>query len=315
MLKHFYNMTMLFDATLCNPNGDRIDNRPRIDAIRGTCFLLAESFKGRIRDAAVHLFEGEPGCRVFLRHPKECDLTLEDRNDEVAKLAKGKKADATAIACQEFFDNRTFGIVPGGGKENLQTWAGPFQMSSEIHSVDRVNLCERQITRQMKSRRSDLKKKKDDNGDSTEKLEVSQGAQFGDKYHIEYGLFVAHAELYPFRAERTGFSENDVARLATAMHNAWYYAASGSKRGMRFQGLWVYQHPNDKPATSPQVYEQFIKVGHFDATDDNPYPRGIEDYEGQILVDEKLPKKHKIKVAHIPADAALSGKDFKLRFK
>jgi len=229
-LKHRSELLFLYDATLCNPNGDPLDaNRPRIDEETGKCLVTDVRLKRTVRDYLIEKgYDGkaDPNKDVFVR-------------DDDGKVVTGAKRAESYKNKEEylrkFIDVRLFGGVSapkkaekkgkandeaeeGGGDEEKTDlnktfhFTGPVQfgMGKSLHSV-RVNFIK-------------------GTGAFATKEESIQRT-FREEFNIAYGLIGFHGVVNEKAAKYTGTTQADVDELIEAVWNGTKGLLTRSKKG------------------------------------------------------------------------------------
>ena len=244
-----YDFVLLFDVVNGNPNGDPdAGNLPRLDPETNRGLVTDVCLKRKIRNYAELAKSNEVGFAIYVqensilneKHRKAYVALRPD--DEKAKKDKklnprdDKEADALrSFMCENFFDVRTFGAVMSTGV-NCGQVRGPVQMSFAT-SIEPVVPLEISITRMAATSEAE-KTKKAEGGDD----ERSDNRTMGRKYIIPYGLYRAHGFVSAKLAEKTGFSDDDVAFLWEALKNAFEHDRSAARGEMAVRKLIVFKH-------------------------------------------------------------------------
>ena len=175
--------------------------------------------------------------------------------------------------CANYYDVRTFGAVMNTGKGDSSAWCGNVRGPVQINfakSIDRVYIQDISITRQAKT---------------TEERQSQNGnTEMGRKSIIPYGLYRVEGYVSANLAQKvTGFSEDDLELLWTAIINMFEHDRSAARGKMCVRKLYVFKH-NSKLGNAPaNVLFDKIKVNRIT---ENP-PRSFNDYE--IIVDTNMP--------------------------
>lgn len=231
-LKSRSELLFLYDATLCNPNGDPLDaNRPRIDEETGKCLVTDVRLKRTIRDYLIENgYDGKSSADkdVFIR-------------DEDGKVVTGqKRSDAYKDKdeyLKKFIDVRLFGGVSapkkkdtkskkdapsdddddGRGDENTDTkktfhFTGPVQfgMGKSLHPV-RVNFI------------------KGTGAFATKEDSIQR--TFREEYNIAYGLIGFHGVINEKAAVHTKTTTTDIDDMIKAVWNGTKGLLTRSKKG------------------------------------------------------------------------------------
>lgn len=255
-LSRRHDFVLLFDVANGNPNGDPdAGNMPRLDPETSHGLVTDVCLKRKIRNYAEIARGGETGYAIYVqegailneKHRKAylavrpedgnavADRKLNPRSDEEADLLR-------RFMCDNFFDVRAFGAVMSTGV-NCGQVRGPVQFSF-ARSVEPVVPQEIAITRAAATNEAE-RTKRSDGGD-----ERIENRAIGRKHIIPYGLYRAHGFVSAKLAERTGFSESDVAFLWEALQNMFEHDRSAARGEMSVRKLVVFEHANALGAAS-----------------------------------------------------------------
>lgn len=268
-----YEFVYLFDVTNGNPNGDPdAGNMPRLDPETNQGLVTDVALKRKIRNYTALEKEGELGYTIYMQ-----EKSILNNQHELAYSALGlvptekklpkdeaKARELTAWMCKNFFDVRAFGAVMTT-KVNTGQVRGPVQLAF-ASSIDPVVPMEVAITRVAVTSKEDAEKK---------------DREMGRKYILPYGLYRVHGFISAKLAERTGFSEDDLALLWRALTNLFEHDRSAARGEMAARKLIVFKH--DHPmgnAPAHQLFEK-IKVQRVDGQVDTP-ARSFADYRVDI---------------------------------
>ncbi|SHF05343.1 type I-B CRISPR-associated protein Cas7/Csh2 [Caloramator proteoclasticus] len=190
----------LYDAKLCNPNGDPDEeNRPRMDYEREINLVSDLRLKRYIRDYLLDL-----GYDIFVRGVDGKTVNAEGRTKEFKEFTDEWILD-------NLIDVRMFGATMPVKGDN-KTFIGPVQFNWG-YSLNKVELLESSITSHFSS----------DTGNS-------QGA-IGKDYRVKYSLIAFFGVVSGKRAEKTKLKEEDLQLLDKAMKYAIVNLATRSKVG------------------------------------------------------------------------------------
>ena len=255
-IKNRYDFVILFDVENGNPNGDPdAGNMPRIDPETGYGLVTDVCLKRKIRNYVETLKEDEKGYRIYIK-----DGVPLNRSDAEAistlgidpDLKAAKKADPDIDAklrdymCENYFDIRTFGAVMTTfvkGALNCGQVRGPVQLSF-ARSVDPIVPQEVTITRVAITTEADAEKK---------------GTEMGRKHIVPYALYRAEGYVSANLARKTtGFSEDDLKLLWTAILNMFENDHSAARGKMAVRELIVFKH--DSELGNAPAYKLFDSV-------------------------------------------------------
>jgi CRISPR-associated protein Csd2 len=244
--------------------------------------------KRKIRNYVALEKEEDAGYAIYMQeksvlnnqHKKEYDALGIEPDKKGKKLPKEvEKARAlTEWMCRNFFDVRTFGAVMTTEVNSGQV-RGPVQMAFSS-SIDPVVPMEVSITRMAVTNERDLEK----------------GRTMGRKHIVPYGLYRAHGYISAKLAERTGFSEDDLALLWRALVNMFEHDRSAARGEMSARKLIVFKHDHPMGNAPAHLLFDSVKVERVEGEEDTP-ARHYSDYRVSIdaealpagvSVDEKL---------------------------
>jgi len=280
-LSHRFDFVFLFDVTNGNPNGDPdAGNLPRLDPETNQGLVTDVCLKRKIRNYAEIAKGGETGFAIYVQegavlNEKHREAYKAVRPDDPkvtkgdAKLSPQSDAELTRLRefmCQNFFDVRTFGAVMSTGV-NCGQVRGPVQLSF-ARSVDPILPLEISITRMAATNEAE-KKKREEGGDDDLRTE---NRTMGRKHIVPYGLYRAHGFVSAKLAERTGFSEVDVAFLWDALKNMFEHDRSAARGEMTARKLVAFEH--DCALGRAPAHELFERVAIERVDEGETYPIG-----------------------------------------
>lgn len=279
-IKNRYEFVVLFDVENGNPNGDPdAGNMPRIDPETGYGLVTDVCLKRKIRNYVEMVKEGVPGYRIYIKDGvplnasdrEACEYLGIEASKEALKAAK-KNDDhidekIRDFMCQNFYDIRTFGAVMTTfvkGALNCGQVRGPVQLGF-ARSVDPILPQEVTITRVAITTEADAENK---------------GTEMGRKYIVPYGLYRVEGYVSANLARKTtGFSEDDLNLLWTAILNMFENDHSAARGNMAVRELIVFKH--DSEFGNAPAYKLFdtVKVAH---KPDVVAPRSYSDYTVEV---------------------------------
>lgn len=228
-----YDFVLLFDATNGNPNGDPdAGNLPRVDPETGHGIVTDVCLKRKIRNFVQLTKAGASGYDIYVR--EKAILNDQHQRAYTAKNLDPKKAKAPDVEavrtwmCENFFDIRTFGAVMST-EINCGQVRGPVQLTF-ARSVSPVVSLEHAVTRCAVTTTREAEKQDGDN------------RTMGRKFTIPYGLYLAHGFINPFLAKQTGFSEDDLATLKTALGQMFELDRSAARGLMGAKRCLAFKH-------------------------------------------------------------------------
>lgn len=280
VIKNRYEFVVLFDVENGNPNGDPdAGNMPRIDPETGYGLVTDVCLKRKIRNYVEMVKEGVPGYRIYIKDGvplntsdrEACEYLGIEASKEALKAAKKNDEHIDEkirdFMCQNFYDIRTFGAVMTTfvkGALNCGQVRGPVQLGF-ARSVDPILPQEVTITRVAITTEADAENK---------------GTEMGRKYIVPYGLYRVEGYVSANLARKTtGFSEDDLNLLWTAILNMFENDHSAARGNMAVRELIVFKH--DSEFGNAPAYKLFdtVKVAH---KPDVVAPRSYSDYTVEV---------------------------------
>lgn len=284
-----YDFVLLFDVINGNPNGDPdAGNAPRVDPETGHGLVSDVCLKRKIRNF-ITLVKSDPATG----HPLPgYDIYVKERailNQQHERAYKALGLDPTARSedgqespeqrarrwmCQTFFDVRMFGAVMSTGVNAGQV-RGPVQLVF-ARSIDPLPTLGQSITRMAVTTEREAEEQ--------DKRQAGQRRTMGRKEIVPYALYRAHGFVSPHLAAQTGFSEEDLELLWSALERMFEVDRSAARGHMATRGLYVFEHESALGnAPAHRLFER-IRISRRDPA---RAPRAFEDY--LVEVDRELP--------------------------
>lgn len=273
-----YEFVLLFDVTNGNPNGDPdAGNLPRLDPETNQGLITDVCLKRKIRNYVALEKEHDAGYTIYMQeksvlnnqHKKAYEaLDIKPESKKLPKEAE-KARQVTEWMCNNFFDVRTFGAVMTTEVNSGQV-RGPVQVAF-ASSIDPVIPMEVSITRMAVTNEKDLEKER----------------TMGRKHIIPYGLYRVHGYVSAKLAERTGFSEDDLALLWRSLINMFEHDRSAARGEMSTRKLVVFKHDHPMGNAPAHVLFDSVQVKRVEGTENTP-ARHYSDYQIHIA-SESLP--------------------------
>ena len=212
------DFAVVFSVNHANPNGDPLNgNRPRttyegLGEVSDVC--LKRKMRDRLMDSGESVFVQSDDRR------KDDFVTLKQRADSVLKSIK-KKDELAAKACETWFDVRAFGQVfafkKGGKDEGADGVScgirGPVTVQSAF-SLKPVDVASVQITKSVSNE-----------GDGTKRSADTMGM----KHRVDSGIYCFFGAMSPQLAEKTGFSDEDAAKIKAILPKLFENDASSAR--------------------------------------------------------------------------------------
>lgn len=280
VIRNRYDFVILFDVENGNPNGDPdAGNMPRVDPETGCGLVTDVCLKRKIRNYVETVKENDPRFGIYIKDGVPLNTSdkaaLESAGHKETNLKALKKSDPDIdkklmqYMCGHYFDIRTFGAVMTTftkGALNCGQVRGPVQLGF-ARSIDPILPQEVTITRVAITTEADAEKK---------------NTEMGRKYIVPYGLYRAEGYVSANLARKTtGFSEEDLELLWTAILNMFENDHSAARGKMAVRELIVFKHNCELGCAPAHKLFDLVKVEHKDGV---TAPRSYGDYT--VSVDE-----------------------------
>ncbi len=277
-IKNRYEFVILFDVENGNPNGDPdAGNMPRTDPETSIGIVTDVCLKRKIRNFVEIAKEGNAGYDILIKADRSLNSKFTEAYEalDLPKNQKGKNTDdvkkAQEYICYNYFDVRTFGAVMSTGDDPCGIVKGPVQINF-AKSIDPVFVQDITITRQAVTTNKDFEDKKK--------------TEMGKKNFIPYGLYRAEGYISALLAQKvTGFSENDLELLWTAIINMFEHDHSSARGKMCLRKLYVFKHDSALGNAPAHILTDKIRVNKNEGV---IAPRSFEDYT--VTVDYSMPE-------------------------
>lgn len=240
-LQNKIDFAIIFTVNNANPNGDPLNgNRPRTDydgygEITDVC--LKRKIRDRLQSMGEAIFvqsdekktDGMPSLRERALS-KEFGLGSDTFN------AKKTAPDAAAKqACEKWLDVRTFGQLfafKGEGKDGVSIpIRGPVSIQSAF-SIKPISITSTQITKSVSGE-----------GDGSKRSADTMGM----KHRVDSATYVAYGAMTPQLSEKTGFNNDDAAKIKAVLPKLFEGDASSARpEGSMAIGTLVWWQHNSK---------------------------------------------------------------------
>ncbi len=243
-----YEFLCLFDCENGNPNGDPdAGNAPRIDPEDMHGLVSDVAVKRRIRNYVQMARGNKAPNAIFIEHATNLNRSIVKAHEETGNpkptekgASKDKVEKARDWMCQQFYDVRTFGAVMSTGPNAGQV-RGPVQVAFS-RSYDPVLPMDVSITRMAVAKEAPGAKSSADYVKWEGEQKEDELRTMGRKSIIPYGLYGCRGFISAHLAEKTGFTEDDLALLWEALQNMYEHDRSASKGLMTVQKLFAFKH-------------------------------------------------------------------------
>lgn len=286
-----YEFVLFFEVENGNPNGDPdAGNMPRIDPETSHGLVTDVCLKRKVRNYIDLAKGGNAPYDIYVResiilneqHQKaylavnpEEGFTWEankrpslgkDKSDEKKRKAQETAYDLTMFMCRNFFDIRAFGAVMST-EVNCGQVRGPIQFGF-AKSVDSIVPQEVSITRVAVTKEEGGKKEGKDR-------------EFGRKHIVPYALYRAEGYVSAPLAEKTEFSDDDLALFWDALLNMFEHDHSAARGRMASRKLIIFEHES-RLGNAPA--HKLFELVSTKRKDSSAPPRAFADYE--IVIDK-----------------------------
>lgn len=209
ILDHKIDFAVVLSVTKANPNGDPLNgNRPRqnYDGYGEISDVaLKRKIRNRLQDMGESIFVQSNDRKLDSFHSLRERAEANPELEKIFKSKEGSSEEFASIACQEWMDVRSFGQVfafkaAGKGVGVSVGVRGPVSIHTAT-SVLPIDVTSMQIT---KSVNSEPGKEK---GSDT----------MGMKHRVDFGVYVFKGSINTQLAEKTGFTNEDAAKIREAL--------------------------------------------------------------------------------------------------
>ncbi len=288
-IKNRYEFVMLYDVENGNPNGDPdAGNMPRIDPETGHGIVTDVCIKRKIRDYVQIKKEQqngipENGFDIFVLQD---NIYLNDKSRQAIDSVKSKtdktekSADARKFMCDKYYDIRAFGaVLTAFTKKDSGLWNSSGQVRGPVQlafgkSIDPIVPSEISITRVA------ISDKKEEESRSKNNAEDGTSTMMGRKHIIPYALYRQEGFISANLARKvTGFSDDDLQLLWTAVQNMFEFDRSAARGKMTFRKLIIFKHESELGNASAQKLFDLVTVKRID---ESKPARSYSDYDVQI---------------------------------
>ena len=274
MIRNRYDFVYLFDVTDGNPNGDPdAGNLPRLDPETNQGLVSDVCLKRKIRNYVGMTKSDAPGHEIFVaerailerQQKRAWDAVLPEASDKEREKLPREEQKARELSrwmCANFYDVRTFGAVMSTKGANCGQVRGPVQFTF-ARSIEPILPLEISITRMAATTEADAESK----GDIR---------TMGRKHIVPYGLYRAHgyvsASLAGDERKGTGFSEDDLDLLWTALEQMFDHDRSAARGEMAARRLILFKHGS--PLGNAAAHRLFERVAVKRVCDGEEYEPG-----------------------------------------
>ena len=263
-LTHRYDFLFLFDVANGNPNGDpNFGNQPRQDN-NGYGIVTDVCIKRKLRNYIALQKDYAPGFNIFVKDGAVLNDQIGGAFDQ-PDMKKLDKKDTLRAAqnylCKEFFDIRAFGAVLTTGEKDKQAGSvrGPVQITFS-ESFDTIQPTEHCITRCA----------------ATNEVENKDNKTMGNKWTVDYALYMGQGFINPKLADKTGFDEEDLRLTLQGLMNMFEADRSAARGLMTTRKVIVFRHDSQLGnASATELFER-VRVAHREGVEE---VLSFKDYE------------------------------------
>jgi len=300
-----YEFMFFIECVNGNPNGDPdMGNTPRMDPQDMHGYISDVAIKRRIRNYIEMAYSGIENMQIIIKNATNINKYIayvnEKANVKATAKSKEKVNAARDLACQLFYDVRTFGAVLSTGLNAGQV-RGPVQLTF-ARSLDPILPLDISITRMAITKDVDNVK----TYDAYEKWESEQDEAslrtMGRKQFIPYGLYEARGFISANLAEETNFDEKDLRILFEAIMNMYEHDRSASKGQMSvISPLIIFKHVGTDSDSEQRVRQSKLGCA--------PAHKLFELVKVQRKENVEVPRSYKDYIATVNLDAVPNGVD------
>lgn len=266
-IQNRYEFIFLFDCQDGNPNGDPDSaNAPRIDPQNMHGLVSDVALKRRIRNYVQAARGNRMPYAIFVEHATNLNTKIAMAHFEKnGKLPAEKGASKSEVEkardwlCENFYDVRAFGAVMSTGANAGQV-RGPVQLAF-ARSVDPVLPLDISVTRMAVAEDVKGAKRLEDYLAWEREQPEDKLRTMGRKTLIPYGLYVAKGFISAHLAEQTGFSEDDLKLLWSAILNMFEHDRSASKGLMTVHPEYAFAFRHTGTGPNPEQRKAEAKLG------------------------------------------------------
>ncbi|MFF2017625.1 type I-C CRISPR-associated protein Cas7/Csd2 [Paenibacillus sp. NPDC058177] len=276
-LDHKIDFAVVLSVTKANPNGDPLNgNRPRqnYDGLGEISDVaLKRKIRNRLQDMGESIFvqsnDRKTDAYGSLRERAEGNAELE----KIFKSKNGSSEEFAAIACQEWMDVRSFGQVFAFKSDTKGSGVsvgvrGPVSIHTAT-SKSPIDITSLQITKSVNSEPGK------ERGSDT----------MGMKHRVDFGVYVFYGSINTQLAEKTGFTNEDAAKIREALQSLFENDVSSARPdgSMEVHKVYWWEHSSRLGQYSSAKVHRSLEVK---ATVDEP--KSIEHYAIELYQLEGL---------------------------
>ncbi|GAA4250825.1 type I-C CRISPR-associated protein Cas7/Csd2 [Azospirillum formosense] len=283
-----YEFVLLFDVTNGNPNGDPdAGNLPRQDPETNLGLVTDVCLKRKVRNYVNLVHDGDPRFGIYVQDGailnqkhRTAYKAVRPGNDAVTTAARlspkddDEEAAIRRFMCDNFFDVRTFGAVMSTGV-NCGQVRGPVQLSF-AQSLEPILPLEITLTRMAATTEKEAKDLAAVE-DAAVGNDRRENRTMGRKYIVPYALYRVHGFISaklaertapgnrPRKAEGSGFDDDDLEMLWTALEHMFDHDRSANRGEMASRRLILFRHDSalgNAPAST--LFRRVTVKRHFE---------------------------------------------------
>ncbi len=297
-----YEFLFYIECRNGNPNGDPdLGNQPRTDPEDMHGYITDVAIKRRIRNYISTAYGGEAGMEMLVRSASNINTGIARAKEAAGFALSAKEKEAVYAgrwaACNMFYDVRTFGAVMSSKGPNAGQVRGPVQLTF-ARSLDPIVAQDISITR-MAAMEAIPAQSSSEYVEWENEQPVDSLRTMGRKQFISYGLYEARGFISANLAQETGFDEEDLKALFSAILNMYEHDRSASKGEMAvITPLIIFRHvgtDSDEAQRAKQAKlgcasaHKLFDLVRVKKKDGIEHPRSYRDYDASIAMD-RVPK-------------------------
>lgn len=278
-LEHKIDFAVIFSVKNANPNGDPLNgNRPRVD-YEGFGEISDVCLKRKMRNRLL-----ADGQSIFVQsddNKKDDSTSLRNRAEskefglgkDAFNSKKTKPEETAKLACQKWFDVRSFGQLfafSGSGSDGVSIpIRGPVTLHSAF-SVDPVSVTSTQITKSVSGE-----------GDGTKKSSDTMGM----KHRVDKAIYVTYGAMTPQLAEKTGFNDEDADMIKNVLPRLFEGDASSARPegSMSVEKVIWWKHNNKSGQYSSAKVHRTLQVNSDGSFDENGLKSALDGLTPEII--------------------------------
>jgi CRISPR-associated protein Csd2 len=267
-IQNRYEFVYLFDVENGNPNGDPdAGNMPRIDPETSFGIVTDVCLKRKVRNYVEVVKKNESPYKIYVREKAVLTTERSGAYQSISEDEKKEKQTAAELGrrfmCKNYFDVRAFGAVMSTKENNCGQVRGPVQFNFG-RTIESIVPMELSITRMAVETEAEREKER----------------MMGRKHIVPYALYRSEGYVSAHLAEQTGFSQDDIELLWSALGDMFDHDHSAARGKMNSRKLIVFRHDTALGNAPAHKLFDLVKVTR-GSTESKP-ARAFSDYAIEI---------------------------------